>query len=137
MTVRKLINVLHLWIGISAGLVISIVGLTGAIYVFAPEFQAAPINDKIAVRQRQRPIDPYDIAVAAEQKYGRRLVSFQNQRRAEQYYTISLIKPKLKIAIDPYTGKELECFILENFDFKGVIVKQDTFQEEFNALPME
>ena len=108
MKVRKLINVLHLWIGISAGLVISIVGLTGAIYVFAPEFQAAPINDKIAVRQGQQPIDPYHIAVAAEQKYGRRLVSFQNQRRAEQYYTISLINPKLKIAINPYTGKELE-----------------------------
>lgn len=108
MTGRKLISALHLWVGLSAGLVLSIVGLTGAIYVFAPEFLAAPINNKVRVRAGQPPIDPYHVAVAAEEKYGRRLVSFQNQRRAERYYTISLIKPELKIAIDPYTGKELE-----------------------------
>lgn len=108
MTVRKLISKLHLWIGISAGLVISIVGLTGAIYVFAPEFLASSVNNKIVAKHGQQPIDPYQIALAAEQKYGRRLVAFQNQRRAERYYTINLIKPNLKIAIDPYTGKELE-----------------------------
>lgn len=108
MTLRKLISAIHFWVGISAGLIVSIVGLTGAIYVFAPEFLAAPVNAKITVRPGQRPITPYAIALAAEQKYGRRLVSFQNQRRAERYYSIGLIRPELKIAIDPYTGKELE-----------------------------
>lgn len=107
MTIRRLIAILHLWVGIPAGLIISIVGLTGAIYVFAPEFLAMPINDKVLAEAGQKLIDPYHIVVAAEQKYGHRLVSFQNQRRAERFYTITLIKPNLKIAIDPYTGKEL------------------------------
>ena len=38
-TVRKMILRIHLWLGLSTGLVVFIVSITGAIYCFAPELQ--------------------------------------------------------------------------------------------------
>jgi uncharacterized iron-regulated membrane protein len=37
MTIRKLILQLHLWLGLTSGLVVFIVGITGALYVFEEE----------------------------------------------------------------------------------------------------
>ena len=39
MTVKKTFGKIHLWLGLSSGLVVFILGLTGAIYCFAPELQ--------------------------------------------------------------------------------------------------
>ena len=39
MKLKKLASKIHLWLGLSTGLVVFIIGLTGAIYCFAPELQ--------------------------------------------------------------------------------------------------
>ena len=37
---KKWFGKIHLWLGLSTGLVVFIIGLTGAIYCFAPELQS-------------------------------------------------------------------------------------------------
>ena len=39
MTAKKVFGKIHLWLGLTSGLVVFILGLTGAIYCFAPELQ--------------------------------------------------------------------------------------------------
>ncbi|MGN6400569.1 MAG: PepSY-associated TM helix domain-containing protein, partial [Flavisolibacter sp.] len=40
MKLKKLVGKIHLWLGLATGLVVFILGLTGAIYCFAPELQS-------------------------------------------------------------------------------------------------
>jgi len=39
MGLKKIAGKIHLWLGLPTGLVVFIIGITGAIYCFAPELQ--------------------------------------------------------------------------------------------------
>lgn len=107
MRLKKIIGLVHLWVGLIAGLIVSIVGLSGAIYVFAPEIEAYPYNRQVMTSAALPLITPAEIISRYELVYGKRLTLFMNRRRAEKFYIIRLKDPARKIIVNPYTGKEL------------------------------
>lgn len=50
MTIRKIIGKIHLWLGLTSGLVVFIVALTGSLYVFIDELRPIVYSDRLEIK---------------------------------------------------------------------------------------
>lgn len=64
----KLIGTLHLWLGLASGLVIIVLGLSGAIYVFTDEIKPLVYRDRLFIQPENKPKLPLSQLLAAAQK---------------------------------------------------------------------
>ncbi len=111
MTVKKIIGKIHLWLGLTSGLVVFIVAITGCLYAFRDEIQNLTQPYRF-VKQQQREMLPPSVLrhIATDTLPGKHIhaVLYQNGRTAkaifysgpEDYYYI--------VYINPYTGKVLK-----------------------------
>jgi uncharacterized iron-regulated membrane protein len=100
----------HLWIGLTAGLVVSVVGLTGSLYVFAPELSAALAPELLRVPAASRPLPPLDtreVVRRVEAATGARIESVQWPLRGRETYWRKLAGREPWIFADPRTGAVL------------------------------
>lgn len=58
MTFKKITGVLHLWLGLTSGLVVFVLGITGAVYVFSEELKTVFYQDRLFVKPSSAPKMP-------------------------------------------------------------------------------
>ncbi len=107
---RRLVVLAHLWVGLTAGLVVSVVGLTGSLYVFAPELSAALAPELLRVPPASRPLPPLDtreVVRRVEAATGARIESVQWPLRGRETYWLKLVGRDAWVFADPRTGAVL------------------------------
>ncbi|MGK7389908.1 MAG: PepSY-associated TM helix domain-containing protein [Candidatus Cyclobacteriaceae bacterium M2_1C_046] len=111
MTLKKLISQLHLWLGLSSGLVVFIVAITGCIYAFQHEIQELTQSYRFVEPQSAPVLPPSEIRkIADAQLPGKHIhgILYQGEDRAaqaiywmyEEYYDF--------VYINQYTGEVLK-----------------------------
>lgn len=112
MTIKKIIGKLHLWLGLSSGLVVFIIAITGCIYAFQEEIQNATQPYRFVVAEAKPFLPPSRIREIADQQLpGKHIhaIMYQGPDRAakaiyysfeEHYYDF--------VYINQYTGEVLK-----------------------------
>ncbi|OOQ57568.1 PepSY-associated TM helix domain-containing protein [Mucilaginibacter pedocola] len=126
MTAKKVIGQIHLWLGFITGIIVFIVSITGAIYVFQEELSnmAEPWR-KVAVEKKPE-ISPLQMErIGAHYFRGAKLSYFiqQKGKAVEAVYTVG--KKNANLFLDPYTGKILHAVppAQSSFDFFGFVLQ--------------
>ncbi len=125
---KKAVNFLHLWLGLISGLVVFILGTTGAIYAFADELKEIFYQDRLQVavpeNQKKQPFEKLiavaEHALGKEHKISRAEIS-NNPGRTYMFRALKVNKNGFgysnyykfyyKAYVNPYTG---ELVMLEN-----------------------
>lgn len=113
---RKINNWLHLWLGLISGIIMLIVCLTGAIWVFGDEIKAF-ITPPVKVAYQNKPIlSPSQITKIAGSLYpGRPLAYLDYQKnKAVEVAVGDWGKDTKLLFLDPYTGKILGERLMED-----------------------
>jgi uncharacterized iron-regulated membrane protein len=124
MTVKKWVAKMHLWLGLSTGLVVVIVGLTGAIYCFAPELQT--LQSYRSVSTSDLPfLPPSKMKAIAESRLPGKKIQRIYYDRADKAVMVLFSKKdgyNYSVFINPYTGEVLRVRN-NNKDFLTVILQ--------------
>ena len=108
MTFRKLINTLHLWLGLATGIIILVVAFTGCILAFEDEIRYATQHDALYVSPEQmQQLNVEELTVVIK-KYDKKAKLTQirylgDPSKAVLCYT----KDKRIISVNPYNGNVL------------------------------
>lgn len=125
MTLKKIAGKLHLWLGLTTGLIVFIIALTGALYCFAPELQLLTQDYQHIQEQNIQFLPPSQIKAIAEEQlkdkpavriyYGSKTRSVMVLFSKKEEYSYSVF-------INPYTGEVLK---IRNNDreFFSVVLK--------------
>lgn len=125
MTLKKLAGKIHLWLGLTTGLVVFIIALTGALYCFAPELQLLTQRYQTVVAQDKQFLPPSHIKKITEEQlpdkppvriyYGSKTRSVMVLCSKKEVYSYSVF-------INPYSGEVLK---IRNNDkeFFSVVLK--------------
>ena len=68
MTIKKVITQIHLWLGLTSGLVVFIIGLSGATYAFVDELRPIFYRERLFVKPQQTTVLPLSILLSAAKK---------------------------------------------------------------------
>jgi len=125
-TLKKNIGFLHLWLGLSSGLIVFIVALTGSLLVFEKEIDTF-INPEFynvsSVGTKKVPVDVYVRAI--EKQYAitelDRIQTYQDPQRSVIISGTDSNKNDQIFSVDPYTGKVLAS-IPEKSRFFSVVL---------------
>ncbi|QTE23276.1 PepSY-associated TM helix domain-containing protein [Polaribacter cellanae] len=106
MRLKKAVRKIHLWFGLASGLILSVIGITGSIYVFEPEL-AAFLERDLYQTQDSKDLFKDDIALATyiENKTNKSIESIQWPKRGRDTYIFKLFNDKNWYYIDQSTGK--------------------------------
>jgi uncharacterized iron-regulated membrane protein len=105
---RKLILQLHLWIGLTAGAVLAVVGLTGSLYVFQPELTVALYPELYkASNPDATPVDVRVVVRNAEAEFGGEVTSIFFPVRELENYIVKVKGNKQHLFFDASTGAYL------------------------------
>lgn len=119
---KKIIVRLHLFLGLLSGVVVFIVSVSGALYAFEEEFRNAMYKELYTVqRQEQRKPIAELIRLTKKEfpKPGIKNIKYKNE---EERSVEIILKNKLSVFIDPYSGKILGSVNKEN-DFFGTVLQ--------------
>jgi uncharacterized iron-regulated membrane protein len=136
---RKLAGQLHLWLGLSSGIVIFILGITGCIYTFIDEIRPLVYHDRIFIpeaaahskmmplqelqlkarRALKKDVPLLDIEVFTDRKHSM-VFRYRNRNDAANFYPAYFINYD-KVYLNPYTGAILS---IENtkWEFFNIII---------------
>ncbi|GAB3705065.1 PepSY-associated TM helix domain-containing protein [Spirosoma flavus] len=105
---KKLVGKLHLWFGLSAGLIVFISSITGCMYVFEQELQGIIHRDQLFVEAQNRPLlrisQVYELVKRDVPKATIQRITRQHEPGGT--YQV-LLKDKRLISVNPYTGELL------------------------------
>jgi uncharacterized iron-regulated membrane protein len=107
---KKLTRVLHRWLGLTLGLIISIIGLTGTLYVFQPELTAWFYSDLYGAGLDNSGADYYNTAAIiakAEKEMGKKVEMIQFPERELKTYMLRFKGDKSWHFFHPVTGAYL------------------------------
>jgi uncharacterized iron-regulated membrane protein len=110
MTLKKWIRKLHLWLGLASGLVVFILGLTGAIYCFAPELQDLQPYRHVAPENRSF-LPPSQIKVIAENRLPDKFIARIYYDAPDKAVMVLFLKKDVynySVFLNPYSGKVLK-----------------------------
>ncbi|WP_259179208.1 PepSY domain-containing protein [Sphingobacterium sp. BIGb0165] len=113
---RKINNWLHLWLGLISGIIMFVVCLTGAVWVFADDIRDL-IDPPIIVDKQHKPIiSPSDISGIVHRLYPGEPINtvFYKDGSAVEVLIRKWGNDPLLVFLDPYTGKVLYKRILED-----------------------
>lgn len=121
---KKLIQQLHLWLGLFSGAVVFILGVTGCIYAFSDEIKQVVYADRLFIKPEKTPKLPFSVLLAtAQQTVGadRPILRAQLFNVPDRTYMFRAIKVNKEaygywnyyeyfdlVYINPYTGKVVE-----------------------------
>ena len=125
MQVKKIFGKIHLWLGLLTGLVVFVVGITGAIYCFAPEIQNFTQTYSNVEERNQPFLPPSTIKQIAEKKLpGKNIVRIYYGAK-DQTVIVWFSKKEAydqSVFINPYSGEVLK--VRDNGkDFISVVLK--------------
>ncbi|WP_127124473.1 PepSY-associated TM helix domain-containing protein [Pseudoflavitalea rhizosphaerae] len=127
MTLKKLILQIHLWLGLATGLVVFVMGLTGAIYCFQPELSKLITQPYLKVQAQDKPFLPVSEykRIAEAQLPGKKptriLIKGPETAVIVQF---SGKKPKpfsYAVFLDPYTGEVLKSRDMNSEFFRWIL----------------
>ncbi|WP_342087940.1 PepSY-associated TM helix domain-containing protein [Dyadobacter sp. OTU695] len=129
-TFRKIASQLHLWLGVSSGLVVFIMALTGSILVFEDELEPVlyPRFHVVEAPKNQSPLPLDNLRAAVASGYpGQRIARIAIEPHADRTVIFSLVKGKkekdvLSVAVNPYTA-EITDTRRENEAFFHVVLQ--------------
>lgn len=134
---RKAIGIIHLWLGLVSGLVVVILGITGAIYIFADDLKPLIYKERYYVAPQNKPKLPLSQIIAiAKKNLGKkhRIGRAEISTRPDRPYIFRALKINnealtyhnsylyyYRIYINPYNG---EVLFLENtkYEFFQVVL---------------
>ncbi|HVW59413.1 MAG TPA: PepSY-associated TM helix domain-containing protein [Puia sp.] len=124
MTIKKIIHRLHLWLGLTSGLVVLIVGLTGCLYVFVDEIESVTVPYKQTAVRETPYLPPSALRAIAARTYPGKKVRYVSYRPGRSAYTALFDKDySLGLYTDPYTGTPLHGRDLKNdFDLFAFVL---------------
>lgn len=113
--IRKLVNDVHLWLGLGSGLIVVAICFSGTVYVFNTELTEAAASHLYKVEPVPgKPRQPADAFIAdVERVAGDRVVSVQVPQSGERSYRFNVKKEGDKsrfgtaYMVNPYTGEIL------------------------------
>ena len=104
--IKKVVRTVHLWLGLIAGVILSVVGLTGSIYVFEPEIAA--YLEKGNYRMA-KPISMFsndaEMASYVNKVYHGKIESIQWPKRGRDTYILKFFDDDHWYYLDQSTGK--------------------------------
>lgn len=127
MTFKKIILQVHLWLGLATGLVVFIMGLTGAIYCFQPELSRLITQPYLKVAAQEKPFLPVSEykRIAEAQLPGKKptriLIKGPETAVVVQF---SGKKPKpfsYAVFLNPYTGEVLKTRDMNSEFFRWIL----------------
>ncbi len=133
----KLIGTLHLWLGLASGIVIIVLGLTGAIYVFTDELKPLVYKDRLFIQPENTPKLPLSQLLAAAQKAigeKRPVTRVEISSQPDRTYIFRAVKTDkegfshwdyykyyFRAYVNPYNGKIVKLENSENEFFNLVL----------------
>lgn len=111
MTFKKTIAQLHLWLGLTSGLVVIIVAITGCIYAFQHEIQELTQSYRFVEPQEKPFLPPFEIREIADAELpGKHIhgISYEGKDRAVKAIYFSYKAYYDFVYINPYTGEVLK-----------------------------
>lgn len=122
-TFKKISRTLHLWLGLASGLVVFIVSLTGAIFVFQDEVRDV-VQPWRKVEVAATPyLLPSRLQAVVEQNHPDLTTTFfmlMGPERAAVVYSTDKAGHTFATFVNPYTGREVYCMDLRR-DFFSVV----------------
>lgn len=123
MKLKKIINVLHLWLGLASGLVVFTVAVTGAIYAFETEIRNVIHKELLNAEPGSSPAVPLDNLIPLVKKEFpkekiKSIIVSADAGRSIQFN----LKSKKAVYVDPYSGKILGTIDQER-EFLALVLK--------------
>lgn len=108
---KHILYLLHLWLGLSTGLVVLIVSLSGSIYSFSSELRELFYRDRLFVEHvsaARSPLPFGRLLEIAQQRLGEKKVSrveiYMDPKRSYMFRAFKAGKYFEKVYVDPYSG---------------------------------
>jgi uncharacterized iron-regulated membrane protein len=129
-TFKKIASQLHLWLGVSSGLVVFIVALTGSILVFEEELEPViyPEFHVVEVPVGRSPLPMDNLRATVANAYPKqRIARIEIEPHADRTIIFGLVKGKkeknvLSVAVNPYTA-EITDTRRENESFFHIVLQ--------------
>jgi len=104
--IKKVVRFVHLWLGLAAGLVLSVVGITGSVYVFQPEIDAYLEREYYKTVKNTRLFKTdIEIATFVETTSGEKIESIQWPKRGRDTYIFKFFNDDNWYYFDQSNGK--------------------------------
>lgn len=129
-TIKKIASQLHLWLGVSSGLVVFVVALTGSVLVFEDELEPVLYPQfhvvEVPADQSKMSLDNLHATVASRYP-DQRIARIEIEPHIDRTVIFSLLKGKkekdvLSVAVNPYTG-EITDTRRENDSFFHIVLQ--------------
>lgn len=137
---RKIVNYIHLWIGVPSALILFVVCLSGSLYVFSEDISRWIDKDKYSVHHpgtAALSIEELKTKVEEQQK-GLKVTAVQIPENADEAWVVTLKKPEQQgdkaknpkekgrgqsFIVDPYTGKVVGTTQTSSFKFFNTVMQ--------------
>lgn len=122
MTLKKIFRYLHLWLGLTSGLVVFVVAITGCIYAFEKEIKAIVYKDILSVEKgaSSQSLDKLLSIVKKDyKKPGVKNIFIPEDSTSSVQFNL---KNKLSVFVNPYTG-EITGTIHQDNSFFGIVLQ--------------
>ena len=110
-SIRQFLNDIHLYAGLTCGLIVIAVCLTGTIYVYNTEIREFFDSERYFVQKEGRAIPLDELRTTLEENLGAQVVGFQIFGQEGRTHQFSLKKPgeekSITYFVNPYSGKVL------------------------------
>lgn len=124
MTLKKIAGKIHLWLGLPTGLVVFIIGNTGAIYCFAPELQKMQTYRSVNPENKEF-LAPSQIKNIAEESLSGKTISRIYYDAPDKSVMVLFLKKdeyNYSVFINPYNGDVLKVRNNDH-DFLSVVLQ--------------
>ena len=127
MAARKIIRILHLWLGLFSGLIVLIVSITGCIYVFVDEIESITKKEFFYVEPQQKEkLSLHELKLIAEARLGEevRIMAVYTDPDRSFIGNARGGDPEFdyRIYLNPYTGEVLKVVDMKK-DFLNTVVE--------------
>jgi uncharacterized iron-regulated membrane protein len=123
---RKSVRKIHLCLGLATGLVLSVVGITGSLYVFEPEISRSVTKEYHTRHEKSLFANDVAIATEIEKLTGRNIESLQWPQRGRETYVFKLFDDERWHYFDQSTGQVIEGDDLYGNSFFSFILEIHT-----------
>lgn len=125
MTFKKIINKLHLWLGLTSGLIVFVISVTGCLYAFKDEIQALTESYRYVEERHDPFLPPSALKIIAEnQLKGKKIHGVQYSAR-DNAAVVSFYSAEPEyyylVYINPYSGDVLKVKDVNNSFFGFVL----------------
>lgn len=124
MTLKKIAGKIHLWLGLPTGLVVFIIGITGAVYCFAPELQQLQSYRSVNPENKKF-LTPSQIKKIAEESLANKSISRIYYDAPDKSVMVLFLKKEeynYSVFINPYNGDVLKVRNNDH-DFLSIVLQ--------------